>query len=99
MTAVDLMSRNRLPMCDWSDGLETDITNIDAHDGDPATMTALMTAEIEQSARKSAWRKAYLNTLSPSNCTTATVPPATAHHPGHHDYGAPEPVSVSPARR
>ena len=85
-------------MSDWSDE-ETDITNIDAHDGDRDHDRAY--DRRNQQALGRTWRKAYLNTrrTQPVELHHATVPPATAHHLGHHDYGAPEPVSVSPARR
>ena len=57
--------------------------------------------EIDE--RQEAWRKAYRNTPhgQPIELHHAVAPPAAAahHDHGHHQHGAPEPVSVSPARR
>ena len=61
---------------------------------------AASAAEIN--ARQETWRQAYLNTPhgQPVELHHASAPPATAaHHHDHHQHGAPEPVSVSPARR
>jgi len=60
---------------------------------------AASTAEISE--RQETWRKAYLNTPhgQPVELHHATAPPAEADHHGHHEHDAPEPVSVSPARR
>jgi nitrile hydratase accessory protein len=60
---------------------------------------AASTAEISE--RQETWRKAYLNTPHGQAVELhhATAPPTVAHHHGHHDHDAPEPVSVSPARR
>jgi nitrile hydratase accessory protein len=61
---------------------------------------AASAAEIN--ARQDTWRQAYLNTPhgQPVELHHASAPPATAaHHHDHHQHGAPEPVSVSPARR
>ena len=64
---------------------------------------AASTAEISE--RQETWRQAYLNTPhgQPVELHHASAPPAAGHHHGHHhgdhQHGAPEPVSVSPARR
>jgi nitrile hydratase accessory protein len=60
------------------------------------------TSAAEINARQETWRQAYFNTPhgQPVELHHAAVPPATtAHHHDHHQHGAPEPVSVSPARR
>ena len=58
-------------------------------------------AEINE--RQEAWRKAYLNTPhgQPVELHHAVTPPAAPAHHDHdpHHHGAPEPLSVSPARR
>jgi nitrile hydratase accessory protein len=59
-------------------------------------------AEINE--RQETWRQAYLNTPhgQPVELLHATSPPvnAASHHlHGHHHHNAPEPVSVSSARR
>jgi nitrile hydratase accessory protein len=59
-------------------------------------------AEIRE--RQETWRRAYLNTPhgQPVELHHAVAPPSVAghdHHHDHHQHGAPEPVSVSPARR
>jgi nitrile hydratase accessory protein len=66
-------------------------------------------SQAEISERHETWRKAYLNTPhgQPVELHHAAAPPsAAAHHHqnhdhdhDHHQHGAPEPVSVSPARR
>jgi nitrile hydratase accessory protein len=64
-------------------------------------------SKAEISERQETWRKAYLNTPhgQPVELHHAAAPPsAAAHHHhnhdhDHHQHGAPEPVSVSPARR
>ena len=60
---------------------------------------AASTAEISE--RQETWRRAYLNTPHghPVELHHAAVPPSAAGHDHHNDLGAPEPVSVSPARR
>jgi nitrile hydratase accessory protein len=62
---------------------------------------AASTAEISE--RQETWRQAYLNTPhgQPVELQRAAATPSAAVHHHHHDHqhGAPEPVSVSPARR
>jgi nitrile hydratase accessory protein len=60
---------------------------------------AASTAEISE--RQETWRRAYLNTPhgQPVELHHATAPPAMHHHHEHHRPGAPEPISISPARR
>jgi nitrile hydratase accessory protein len=65
---------------------------------------AASVAEIGE--RQETWRQAYLNTPhgQPVELAHADTPPSSpAHRHGHHHHhdhhGAPEPVSVSPARR
>jgi nitrile hydratase accessory protein len=61
-------------------------------------------SQAEIGARQETWRQAYLNTPhgQPVELHHAAGPPPAAahHHHGHdHHHSAPEPVSVSPARR
>ncbi len=63
---------------------------------------AVSSTEIDE--RQAAWRQAYLNTphgqpveLHHATALSETVAPHQHH--GRHQHGAPEPVSVSPARR
>jgi nitrile hydratase accessory protein len=61
-------------------------------------------SKAEIGERQETWRQAYLNTPhgQPVELHHAAAPPPAAahHHHGHdHDHAAPEPVSVSPARR
>ncbi len=61
-------------------------------------------SSADVSERQETWRQAYLNTPhgQPVELFHAGAPPATAahhHHHGHHPGDAPEPVSISPARR
>jgi nitrile hydratase accessory protein len=63
---------------------------------------AASTAEITE--RQETWRRASLNTPhgNPVELHHAAAPPSAAAHDHHrhdHQHGAPEPVSVSPARR
>ena len=62
---------------------------------------AASTAEISE--RQETWRHAYLNTPHghPVELHHATAPPSAAarDHQHHDHHSAPEPVSVSPARR
>jgi nitrile hydratase accessory protein len=64
---------------------------------------ATSTAEISE--RQETWRRAYLNTPHglPVELHHAVAPPSAAghdrHRHDHHQHGAPEPVTVSPARR
>ncbi len=46
-----------------------------------------------------AGRRTTIESYQPVEVHHAAAPPAAAHHHGHHDHEAPEPVSVSPARR
>ena len=60
-------------------------------------------SRTEINERQEAWRKAYLNTPhgQPVELHHAVTPPAAPAHHDHdpHHHGAPEPLSVSPARR
>ena len=61
-------------------------------------------SKAEIGERQEIWRQAYLNTPHghPVELHHAAAPPVTAdhhHRHDHHQHGAPEPVSVSPARR
>jgi hypothetical protein len=52
--------------------------------------------------RQETWHRAYLNTPhgQPVELHHAAPPPqAPHHHREHHQHRAPEPISVSPARR
>jgi nitrile hydratase accessory protein len=59
---------------------------------------AASTAEIGE--RQETWRRAYLNTPhgQPVELHRAKAPLQATHHE-HHQHGAPEPISVSPACR